>query len=59
VPPLPCFCPGRGIHEGVERLITEWDSEKEWEVAVLFLKEKDLIDAYRSFREAFFKEESQ
>ena len=40
-------------------MITGWDSEKEWEVAVLFLKEKDLIDAYRSFREAFFKEESQ
>ena len=40
-------------------MITGWDSEKEWEVAVLFLEAKGLVDAYRSFREAFFKEESQ
>jgi len=36
-----------------------FDAGKEWEIAVLFLKEKDLIWEYREFHKAFILEEHE
>jgi len=33
------------------------DADKEWEIAILFLKEKDLIWEYREFHKVFIREE--
>ena len=35
------------------------DWEKEWEILVLFLDEKDLISEYREFRDDFLAEEEK
>ena len=36
-----------------------FDADKEWEIAILFLVNKDLISEYREFHEKFILEERE